>query len=79
MSQLRGHESRKTGKLTNSDISQAQIQGFELVTPVSYPIYELLEGMKGPVLQIQNYRISTTQDDNRMLEWSPSKVPVLTE
>lgn len=31
---------------------QAQIHGFELDHPNVYPIYDLLEHMKGPVLQI---------------------------
>ena len=65
--------------LTSSDTSQAQIQGFELAHPNIYPINELLECMKGLVLQIQNYRISMTQGNNRISERSPSEVPVLIE
>jgi hypothetical protein len=38
---------------------------------------ELLESMAGRVLQIQNYRISMTQGNNRISEWSSSEVLVL--
>jgi hypothetical protein len=38
-----------------------------------------LESMKGPFLQIQNYRISMTQGNNRISKSSPSKVIVLIE
>ena len=51
--------------------------GFELAHPNIYPIYELLECVKVPVLQIQNYRISMTQGNDRISERSPSEVPVL--
>jgi hypothetical protein len=40
---------------------------------------ELLECMKGLVLQIQNYRISMTQGNNKVFERSPSEVSVLME
>ena len=69
-------ESGRTGQLTSSDTSQAQIQGFELAHPNIYPTSELLECMKGLVLQIQNYRISMTQGNCRISEWSPCEVPV---
>jgi hypothetical protein len=39
---------------------------------------ELLEHVKGPVLQIQSYRTSMTQD-NRISERSTSENPVLLE
>ena len=48
-----------------------------MVHPNIYPIYELLECMKGLVLQIQNYRISMTQGNNRIFEKSLSAVLVL--
>ena len=64
-------------RLTSSDTSQAQIQGFELAHPNIYPIDELLKYMKGPVLQIQNYRMSMTQGNNRISEKSPGEVLVL--
>ena len=57
--------------LTSSDTSQAQIQGFELAHPNIYPINELLECMKGLVLQIQNPRVSMTQGNNRLSKRSP--------
>ena len=44
--------------MTRSDTSQAQIQDSELAHPNNYPTDELLECMKGLVLQIQNYRLS---------------------
>ena len=42
--------------------------------PNIYPIHELLE--KGPTLQIQNYRISMTQGNNRLFKENPTEVPV---
>ena len=45
--------------------------------PNIYPIDELLECIKGLVLQIQNYRISMTQSKNRLAERSPTEIPVL--
>ena len=62
--------------MTISDAPQAQIQGFQLVHPNIYPIIDLLECMKGLVLQIQNYRISMTQGNSRISERRPSEVPV---
>jgi hypothetical protein len=50
-------------RLTSSEASEAQIQGFELA---HLNTYELLEHMKGPVPQVQSYRISMTQGDSRM-------------
>ena len=64
-------------RLTSSDTSQAQIQGFELAHPNIYPIKELLKCMKRLVLQIQNYRIFMTRGNNRISERSPSEVSVL--
>ena len=41
---------------------------------MAYPnIYPIMECMKKPVLQIQNYRISMTQGNNRISEKSPSE------
>ena len=62
------------GGLTNS-ATQAQIQGFELAYSNIYPIYYLLEYVKGLVLQIQSCRISTTQTNNRRSERSPHEDP----
>lgn len=50
MSQSLGCESKGDGVLANPDISQAQIQGFELTHFNIYPINELLKCMKGMVL-----------------------------
>ena len=41
---------RITGRLTNPDTTQVQIQGSELAHPNIYPMSELLECVKGPVL-----------------------------
>jgi hypothetical protein len=35
--------------------------------------------MKGPVLQIQTYRLSMTEGNNRISERSPGKDPILIE
>ena len=71
----RGHG--RAGKLTNSATTQVLIQAFELAHPNIYPISELLEHVKGLVLQIQSCRISMTQGNNRTSERSPSEDPVL--
>ena len=75
---VRVWESWWAGQLSYLSGSQAQIQGFELAHSMNtHPINEhltineLLEGIKEPVLQIQNYRISTTQDNNKISERSP--------
>ena len=44
-----------------------------MVSPNIYPIYELLESVKEPVLQIQSCRISTAQGSNVIY---PTGVPV---
>ena len=44
-----------------------------------YPIDELLECMKGLVLQMQSYRRSIKQGNNRISKRSPSEVQVLIE
>lgn len=46
--------------LTNAATTRAQIQDFELVQPSTYPIYELMEHVMGPVLPNHSHRISTT-------------------
>ena len=60
------HGCKRAGGLTCSVTSQVQIQGFEWAHPNIYPIYHLLEYMKGLVLQIQSCRISMTQGNNRI-------------
>jgi hypothetical protein len=45
--------------------------------PNIYPIYDLLEHMKGLVLQIQSCRISMKQGNNGIAERSPDVAPVL--
>lgn len=61
LGKAREHSYRKVGELTNSVITQVQIQGFELVHP---NIQELLEHVNGKVLQNQICRISMTQSNN---------------
>jgi hypothetical protein len=65
--------------LTISDASQAQFQSSELAHSNIYPVSEMLVCMKGQALQIQNYRTSMTQGNNRISERSPSEVPELIE
>lgn len=54
------------GWLTNSVNTKAQIQDFKLSHPNIYPIDELLDHMKGSVLQIQSCSISMTQGNSRL-------------
>ena len=53
------------------------MEGFESAHPIIYIICELLERVKGPVLQPQSCRISMTQGNNRITGRSPSEDPVL--
>ena len=69
----------RAGGLASSDTFQVQIQGFELAHPKVYSIDELLECLKGPILQTPNYRISMIQGNSRISERSSSEVPVLIE
>lgn len=55
----------------NPATTQAQKQGYMVAHLSTHLIYEIIceelqEHVKGPNLQIQNYRISTTQYNNRM-------------
>jgi hypothetical protein len=68
---------RRADGLTNSTTTQTQIQHFELFHPNIYSIYELLEHVKGPVLQTQSCRISKTQGSERMSKKSPGEDAVL--
>lgn len=54
--------------LTNSATTQAEIQSYELAHLISYPIYEPLEHMKGPLLWNVSQRISTSLYDSSILE-----------
>ena len=56
------------GLTSSATVTQALIQGFELASSNIYPIYGLLEDVKGSVLQIQSCRISTTQGNNRIFK-----------
>ena len=80
MSQLTSrHGLGRANGLTRSNTSQAQIQDFELAHPNIYPIDELLEYMKGLVLQIQTHRVSMTYSNKWISERSSSEVPVFIE
>ena len=68
---------RRAADLTSSFTFQTQIQGFELAYPNIYPVYELLELLKGLDLQIQRCRISMTQGNNRISRKRPSEDLVL--
>jgi hypothetical protein len=50
-----------------------------LAHPNIHPINELLEHMRGPVLQTQSVSISITQGNNMISERSPGENPVLIE
>jgi hypothetical protein len=63
---------------TISDSCQSQIQGFECSSQ-HLPIDELVKCMKRLVLQIQNYRLSMSQGNNRISERGLSEVPVLVD
>lgn len=54
------HDIGRASDLTSSDTSQAEIQDFKWAYHNIYTIYELLECMKGPILQMQNYRLRAT-------------------
>lgn len=55
--------SKRTNDLTNLGTTQTQIQAFELAQSKTYPIYELLEYMKGLALQNQGLHDSGQQQD----------------
>jgi len=61
-----------SGRLTSSDTSQIQIQGFELVHTNIYSINELNKCQQALVLQVQKYRISMAQGNNRISKRSSS-------
>lgn len=65
------------GELTSTATTQAQNQGYELAHANTHPIYELVEHVEGMDLQIQSYRISSTQSSNGISKRSPRQGPVL--
>lgn len=65
----------RAGRLTISATTQAQ--GFEVAHTNIHPIYELLEQLKGPILEIQSQWISITQGNSRIATRSPGEDPVL--
>ena len=58
-------------------MTQAQIQDFELVHPIIYSIYELLDHIQVVALQNQSGRITVTLGTSRMSNKSLSEGPVL--
>jgi len=66
---------RRVGRLTNSATNW--IQGIKFAHPSIYPIYEPLEHVNGPALQIQSCRISMAQGNNGITKRSPREDPVL--
>lgn len=58
-------------------MTQAQIQDFELVHPIIYSIYELLDHMLVVALQNQSSRITVTLGTSRMSNRSLCEGPVL--
>ncbi|EGV92841.1 hypothetical protein I79_010052 [Cricetulus griseus] len=62
----------RTDSLTNSAMTAAQIQGFELASSNIYPIHELLELKEGQVLRIQSS--GSPQGNNRTSERSPGSI-----
>lgn len=56
-------ESRWADQLSKT---QAQTHGFELAHLITEPLHELLECMKGPMLQNQSCQISMTEGNNRI-------------
>lgn len=59
--------------MTNLATTQTQNQSYELAHIIIHPICDLLE----LVLQNQSYRISMTQDKNKVSKRSPSEDSVL--
>lgn len=57
---------------------QVHIHSFELAHPNTYPIYDLLESMKGSVLWSHSCRISMTWGNSNISNRSFRKGPVLT-
>jgi hypothetical protein len=62
---------------TNSASIQTHIQGCVLAFPNIFTFYELLEYIKGPLLQIQNCRIPMTEDNHRISDRNPDEDLVL--
>lgn len=55
----------------------AQYQTYALAHPNIHPNCEVLEHVKGRVLQTQSYRTSMAQGNNRIAKRNPSESPVL--
>ena len=64
---------------TNPAALQPQNWDYEVAHTNTHPIYELLKCVKGPDLQIQNYRVSMTQGINRISRRSSGEGPILIE
>lgn len=58
----------RAGRWINATITQTQIQGLGLFHPNIQPVCDLLECMKGLILQKHGLRISTTPDNSKVYE-----------
>ena len=65
---------RRASRLTNSATIQAYIQRFELAHPNIYLMYELLEHMKEPILQIQSCRSTMIRGNQGCLRGVPVRI-----
>jgi hypothetical protein len=65
------------GRLNNLATTQAHIQGFKLTHTNIYSVCELLELVKGPVLQNQSCRIFMTWCNGRITEMSLGEGSIL--
>ena len=67
-------DSGRLARLTNPAISPGPEPGLGVLAhPNIHFIYESLEHVEGTNLQIQNSRISMTQDNNRISKRNPSE------
>lgn len=67
-------EHRRMAGLAHSATTQAQIQDSELAHTNILLVYDLLQLVKGSVLQIQICRISMTQGKNKITERRPVSI-----
>ncbi|KAL6075413.1 hypothetical protein STEG23_006014 [Scotinomys teguina] len=65
---------RENWQADQSSYFKTQNQSYELAHANIYLIYELSEHVKRTNLQIQNSKISTTHDNNRISKRSPMSV-----
>lgn len=68
---------RRTGGLTTLVTNQEKFHDVDLARSNIYPIYELLEHVKGPVLLNHSCRISVTHDNSKISKRSLHEGPEL--